>query len=79
MDAIASARVQAGRVMRTWATLESSAAGADPQDPVGRRRDCPHSTGEPEHIAATTAFLASDAARMITGATILADGGRSAY
>ena len=79
MNAIASAHVHAERVMRTWGTLESSTAGADPQDPVGRRRDYPYWTREPEHIAATLAFLASDAARMITGATILADGGRSAY
>ena len=39
----------------------------------------PFSRGEPEHIAAIAVFLASDDAHMITGATIPADGGRSAY
>ena len=39
----------------------------------------PFSRGEPEHIAAIAVFLESDDAHMITGATIPADGGRSAY
>jgi NAD(P)-dependent dehydrogenase (short-subunit alcohol dehydrogenase family) len=35
--------------------------------------------GEPEDIAHIAVFLASEESRMITGASIPADGGRSAY
>jgi NAD(P)-dependent dehydrogenase (short-subunit alcohol dehydrogenase family) len=78
VNCIASGRVMTERVIRTFGTLEES-VGRDPQDPVGRQRDYPFWIGEPEHIAATAVFLASDGARMITGATVPADGGRSAY
>ena len=46
------------------------------------RRRCatyPFSVGDPEDIANVALFLASDKSRMITGATIAADGGTSAY
>jgi len=39
----------------------------------------PFSVGDPEDIANIALFLASDKARMITGATVAADGGTSAY
>ncbi|MGE0823928.1 MAG: SDR family NAD(P)-dependent oxidoreductase [Candidatus Binatia bacterium] len=39
----------------------------------------PFGTGQPEDIANVALFLASDEARMITGAVIPADGGMSAY
>jgi NAD(P)-dependent dehydrogenase (short-subunit alcohol dehydrogenase family) len=78
-NVIASGRVMTERIIRTWGGLDVQASGNDPQDPVGRLREYPFWVGEPEHIAATAVFLASDAARMITGATIPADGGRSAY
>lgn len=39
----------------------------------------PFSVGEPEDMAAVAVFLASDESRMINGATLTADGGRSAY
>ena len=80
VNCIASGRVMTERVIRTFGSLEEAAVpGRDPQDPLGRVREYPFWIGEPEHIAATAVFLASDAARMITGATIPADGGRSAY
>lgn len=41
--------------------------------------DYPFFTGDPIDIANIALFLASDESRMITGATIPADGGRSAY
>jgi NAD(P)-dependent dehydrogenase (short-subunit alcohol dehydrogenase family) len=78
-NVIASGRVMTERIIRDWGTLSEQGNGRDPQDPVGRLREYPFWVGEPEHIAATAVFLASDAARMITGATIAADGGRSAY
>jgi NAD(P)-dependent dehydrogenase (short-subunit alcohol dehydrogenase family) len=52
-----------------------SGAGQESFDP-GRH---PFSVGYPEDIANIALFLASDEARMITGATIPADGGLSAY
>ncbi len=42
-------------------------------------RNYPFSVGDPEDIANVALFLASDKARMITGAIIHADGGGSAY
>ncbi len=78
-NVIASGRVMTDRIKRDWGELTEQDAARDPQNPVQRARDYPFWVGEPEHIAATAVFLASDAARMITGATIAADGGRSAY
>jgi NAD(P)-dependent dehydrogenase (short-subunit alcohol dehydrogenase family) len=78
-NVIASGRVMTDRIIRQWGGLDAQSDGRDPQDPVGRLREYPFWVGEPEHVAATAVFLASDAARMITGATIAADGGRSAY
>ncbi|MBI3936707.1 MAG: SDR family oxidoreductase [Betaproteobacteria bacterium] len=42
-------------------------------------RGYPFSVGEPDHIAHTALFLASDESHMINGTVIMADGGRSAY
>jgi NAD(P)-dependent dehydrogenase (short-subunit alcohol dehydrogenase family) len=39
----------------------------------------PFSVGDPGDVAAIVVFLASDESRMLTGTTIAADGGRSAY
>lgn len=39
----------------------------------------PFSVGDPEDIASIALFLASNDSRMITGAVIVADGGRSAF
>lgn len=39
----------------------------------------PFAVGEPEDIANIALFLASDESRMIQGATLVADGGISAY
>ncbi|HEY8611333.1 MAG TPA: SDR family oxidoreductase [Roseomonas sp.] len=79
VNAIASGRVMTERILRDWGTLDPADEGRDPQNPAARAREYPFWVGDPEHIAATAVFLASDAARMITGATIPADGGRSSY
>ncbi|RMI17292.1 SDR family oxidoreductase [Pseudoroseomonas wenyumeiae] len=78
VNCIASGRVMTERIIRTYGTLEESVE-RDPQNPLDRMREYPFWIGEPEHIAATAVFLASDGARMITGTTIPADGGRSSY
>ena len=43
------------------------------------RKLYPFSVGEPEDMAAVAVFLASDESRMVNGATLQADGGRSSY
>jgi NAD(P)-dependent dehydrogenase (short-subunit alcohol dehydrogenase family) len=45
--------------------------GSEPRTAIVTGADC----GNAHEIAATIAFLASDAARSITGASIAADGG----
>jgi NAD(P)-dependent dehydrogenase (short-subunit alcohol dehydrogenase family) len=51
-----------------------------PDSPMaGTLHKYPFSVGDPEDIANIALFLASDKSRMITGATIAADGGSSAY
>lgn len=57
---------------------------ADPNNKLEARRkfladNYPFSVGSPEDIAYIAVFLASNESRMITGATIPADGGRSAF
>ena len=52
---------------------------ADRQNVTEQLKTYPFWMGEPEDIAAVALFLASHESRMITGAAIPADGGRSAY
>lgn len=79
VNAICSGRVLTERIRRNWGTLTEPGLHVDPQDPVGRAKAYPFWVGEPEDMANVALFLASDESRMITGATIAADGGRSAY
>ena len=78
VNAIASGRVQTERVIKRWGPREAFETSSDPQSPAARLREYPFWVGDPEHVAQTILFLVSDASRMITGATIPADGGRSA-
>jgi NAD(P)-dependent dehydrogenase (short-subunit alcohol dehydrogenase family) len=70
--------------VRSQRNLSRYAASVAPDDPVATERAriakrYPFSYGDPIDIANIGLFLASDESRMITGATIAADGGRSAY
>ena len=62
-----------------YGTQEGLGRISDPQDAASRLKDYPLWAGKPEDIANIALFLASDESRMVTGATIPADGGRSAY
>lgn len=56
--------------------IEGSLLRASPNIASGAEVVDPADLGQPEDIAALAAFLASDAARFITGEDIVADGGR---
>ncbi|MCE2950013.1 MAG: SDR family NAD(P)-dependent oxidoreductase [bacterium] len=78
-NAICAGRILTERILNNYGTAEAPGPVADRQDAAGRVRDYPFWVGRPEDIANIALFLASDESRMITGATIPADGGRSAY
>jgi NAD(P)-dependent dehydrogenase (short-subunit alcohol dehydrogenase family) len=61
----------AARGHDAWRAMRDSGRGVWGEHPFG--------VGEPADIANIALFLASDESRMITGVTIPADGGRSAY
>ncbi|MFN9121140.1 MAG: SDR family NAD(P)-dependent oxidoreductase, partial [bacterium] len=78
-NAICAGRILTDRILNNYGTADAPGPVADRQDAAGRVRDYPFWVGRPEDIANIALFLASDESRMITGATIPADGGRSAY
>ena len=78
-NAICAGRILTDRILNNYGTADAPGLVADRQDAAGRIRDYPFWVGRPEDIANIALFLASDESRMITGATIPADGGRSAY
>lgn len=59
--------------------LSDRAKGGEAALRAGRWANHPFAFGQPADIAHIALFLASDESRMITGATIPADGGLSAY
>ena len=80
-NAIAPATVRTERSIARWEDPQSAAA--KPTQAVQARNAAtrklyPFSVAESQDIAAVALFLASDESRTITGATIPADGGRSA-
>lgn len=79
VNAICSGRILTERILNTVGRPGKPGPLADRQDATGRVKDYPFWVGEPEDIANIAIFLASDESRMITGASIPADGGRSAY
>lgn len=79
-NAICPGLVKTDRVLQRFGDPNDQNSGS-PQIQAMKRQfqRHPFSVGEPEDIARIALFLASDEARMITGAIIPADGGLSAY
>jgi NAD(P)-dependent dehydrogenase (short-subunit alcohol dehydrogenase family) len=62
---------------KDWVLAEKPTRAA--RERIATQKLYPYSVGEPGDVAAIALFLASDESRMLTGTTIAADGGRSAY
>lgn len=82
VNAIAPGAIRTERTVRKWtatkpADPERMAYLVDFRTRLAERY--PNSTGDPEDIAHIIVFLASEKSRMINGAIIPADGGRSAF
>lgn len=76
VNAICSGRINTPRILSRTGPPGSA---DDPERLAAQIAAYPFWIGEPEDIANIALFLASDESRMITGAAIAADGGRSAY
>lgn len=79
VNAICAGRILTERIVQSVGRPGEPGPIADDQDATGRVREYPFWVGEPEDVANIALFLASDESRLITGASIQADGGRSAY
>lgn len=79
VNAICSGRINTERVRQSYGIPGQPGKNADPMQVDEVIKTYPFWFGEPEDIACIALFLASDESRMITGAAIPADGGRSAY
>ena len=79
VNAICAGRILTERITSRYGTPDQAGPVVDLQDAAGRVKEYPFWVGSPEDIARIALFLASDESRMITGAAIPADGGRSAY
>ena len=79
VNAICSGRVNTERIRRTYGVPGRPGASADAMQVDEQIKTYPFWFGEPEDIASVALFLLSAESRMITGAAIPADGGRSAY
>jgi len=78
VNAICAGRILTERILARYGTPEDPTPAED-QQADARVKDYPFWVGTPEDIANIALFLASNDSRMITGAAIAADGGRSAY
>lgn len=80
VNAICAGRIQTERNVKKYgADGMGGGTTVDRQPAAERVKDYPLWVGQPMDIANIALFLASDESRMITGAAIPADGGRSAY
>jgi NAD(P)-dependent dehydrogenase (short-subunit alcohol dehydrogenase family) len=78
VNAICAGRILTERILSRYGTPDAPKPAED-QQADERVKAYPFWVGTPEDIAAIALFLASEESRMITGAAIPADGGRSAY
>jgi NAD(P)-dependent dehydrogenase (short-subunit alcohol dehydrogenase family) len=78
-NAICSGRILSARILERYGGDGQPGRTVDLQQASERVKEYPFWVGKPEDIANIALFLASDESRMITGAAIPADGGRSAY
>ncbi len=76
---ICAGRINTERVRKVYGMPGKPGIAPDRQNVTEQLKTYPFWMGEPEDIAAIALFLASSESRMITGAAIAADGGRSAY
>jgi len=79
VNAICSGRVNTERVRTSYGIPGQPGSAHDPMQVDEQVKTYPFWFGEPIDMANIALFLASDESRMITGAAIPADGGRSAY
>jgi NAD(P)-dependent dehydrogenase (short-subunit alcohol dehydrogenase family) len=78
-NAICAGRINTQRIRDTYGIPGQPGKSQDAMQVDEQIKTYPFWFGEPEDIAAIALVLASDESRMITGAAIPADGGRSAY
>jgi NAD(P)-dependent dehydrogenase (short-subunit alcohol dehydrogenase family) len=78
VNAICAGRILTERILSRYGTPDDPKPAED-QQADERVKEYPFWVGKPEDIANIALFLACDESRMITGAAIPADGGRSAY
>ena len=78
VNAICAGRILTERIVARYGTPDAPKPAED-QNADARVKDYPFWVGTPQDIAGIALFLASVESRMITGAAIPADGGRSAY
>jgi NAD(P)-dependent dehydrogenase (short-subunit alcohol dehydrogenase family) len=78
VNAICAGRILTERIVSRYGTPDAPKPAEDQQADT-RVRDYPFWVGVPEDIANIALFLSCAESRMITGAAIPADGGRSAY
>lgn len=78
VNAICAGRILTERILSRYGTPDNPTPAED-QQAAARVKEYPFWVGAPQDIANIALFLASDESRMITGAAIPADGGRSAY
>jgi NAD(P)-dependent dehydrogenase (short-subunit alcohol dehydrogenase family) len=79
VNAICAGRINTERVRATYGIPGRPGSAHDAMQVDEQIKTYPFWFGEPEDIANIALFLASDESRMITGASLPADGGRSAY
>ena len=79
VNCICAGRTNTERVRAIYGMPGKPGSAPDRQNVTEQLKTYPFWMGEPEDIAAIALFLSSNESRMITGAAIPADGGRSAY